>query len=235
MSQIADDDLEALLRDAPVPAAPDLGDLLERELASLAPVKPRRPRRDAMMVMLASLAYGGLLLALLRLRRDLDGLPAAWLVSYAAAWFVGFASLMWIAIVPVRGEMMPRWRAAGIGAAIASVVFMAGGLLLHQSAPNSAYFGLSNLHRGHWCLEIGVATAIVPATLGALVLRGVLPVGSRWAAAGLGAAGGSLGGLVLHLHCPIADGWHLGLVHGGVIVVSALIAAALAPTAKMAP
>jgi hypothetical protein len=232
---MSDDELEALLRDAPMPAPPPMGDLLERELGGLAKVAPRRPRRDAALVLGASLVYAGAFLALLRLRRDCAGLPIAWLVAYASAWFAGFAALTWVAIVPPRGSMMPRWRAAGIGAAIAAIAFVAGGLLLHQGTPESVYYGLENLHRGHWCLEIGVATAVVPATLGAIVLRGVLPVGSRWAAAGLGAAGGSLGGLVLHLHCPIADGWHLGLVHGGVVVVSAVIAAAIAPTARMAP
>src|SRR5262249_44238571 len=146
-----------------------------------------------------------------------------------------FATLMWLAIVPPRGAMMPRWRLAGAGAVVAAVAFVAGGLLLHQGTPQSVYYGLDRFHRGHWCLEIGCATALVPATLGALVLRGVLPVGARWAAAGLGAAGGSLGGLVLHLHCPIADGWHLGLVHGGVVVVSAGLAALIAPRASMTP
>jgi hypothetical protein len=34
---------------------------------------------------------------------------------------------------------------------------------------------------------------------------------------------------VLHLHCPVADGLHVGLVHGGVIAVAALLAAALVP------
>ena len=34
---------------------------------------------------------------------------------------------------------------------------------------------------------------------------------------------------MLHLHCPVANGLHVGLIHGGVIVVAALLAAALAP------
>jgi len=229
-----DYELDELLRDAPLPDPPPLGDLLERELASLGPATPRNPRRDAGLVIGVSLVYAAALLAVLRLRRDLDGLPVGWMIAYSAAWFAGFASLAWIAIVPAPGAMMPRWRMAGVGAAIAATMFIAGGMLLHESTPLSVSYGLANLHRGHWCLEIGVATAIVPATVGALVLRGVLPVGSRWAAAGLGAAGGSLGGLVLHLHCPIADGWHLGIVHGGVVAVSALIAALLAPR-RMSP
>jgi hypothetical protein len=232
---VSERDLDAILADAPLPSAPPLGDALERELASLAPVRARNPRRDVLIVLVASLAYAGVFLAILRLRRDCRELPIAWLVAYASAWFVGFASLLWIAIVPPRGQVMPRWRAAGVGAAIAAVAFIVGGLFLHESGPSSTYYGLARIHHGHWCLEIGVATAIVPAVLGSIVLRGVLPVGARWTAAGLGAAGGSLGGLVLHLHCPIADGWHLGLVHGGVVLVSAAIAALLAPRAKLAP
>ena len=228
-------DVGDLLREAPLPAAPPLGDALERELAALAPAKARNPKRDVAIVLGASLAYAGAWLAILRVRRDCGELPVAWLVAYASAWFASFASLIWIAVVPPRGEMMPRWRVAGIGAFVAAAAFMIGGLLLHQSGPSSVYYGLAKIHHGHWCLEIGIATAIVPAVLGSIVLRGSLPVGARWAAAGLGAAGGSLGGLVLHLHCPIADGWHLGLVHGGVVLVSALIGAALAPRAKLAP
>jgi len=67
--------------------------------------------------------------------------------------------------------------------------------------------------------------------VGAIFLRGTLPVGSRWIAAALGAGGGSLGGLMLHLHCPITDGLHVGVMHGGVVAVAALLAAALVPRA----
>ena len=80
-----------------------------------------------------------------------------------------------------------------------------------------------------------VATAVVPVIIGALCLRGALPVGSRWIAAALGAGGGCLGGLVLHLHCHIADSLHIGLIHGGVVVVAALLAGALAPRATDRP
>ena len=228
-------DLDAILSGAPLPPAPPLGDALERELAGLAPVRARNPRRDVAIVLAASLAYAGAWLALLRVRRDCGELPVAWLVAYASAWFASFASLIWIAVVPAKGAMMPRWRPAGVGAFVAAAAFMIGGLLLDQHGPSSLDYGLAHIHHGHWCLEIGVAIAIVPASLGSIVLRGSLPVGARWAAAALGAAGGSLGGLVLHLHCRIADRWHLGLVHGGVVLVSALIGAALAPRAKLSP
>jgi hypothetical protein len=70
---------------------------------------------------------------------------------------------------------------------------------------------------------------VAPVVVGALLLRGVVPVGARWTAAALGAAGGSVGGLMLHLHCAIANPVHVGLSHGGVVLVSALLAALLAP------
>jgi hypothetical protein len=172
--------------------------------------------------------YGAVLLLLFRMRRDLDGLPIGWVIGVAVTWFAGFGALLWLAIVPRRGAVMPRWRAAGVGAAIASVVFVIGGLLVHEQGPGSMVGGLDEVLRGYKCLELGLATALVPIILGAIALRGAAPVGSRWVAAGLGAAGGSLGGLVLHLHCHISDAWHVGLIHGGVVALSALIAAVLA-------
>ena len=82
------------------------------------------------------------------------------------------------------------------------------GLALHPSGPSSQAYGADRFVHGHTCLELGLATALVPVVIGAIFLRGALPVGSRWIAAALGAGGGCLGGLVLHLHCHIADGLH---------------------------
>jgi DNA-directed RNA polymerase specialized sigma24 family protein len=130
-----------------------------------------------------------------------------------------------------RGQVLPRWRGAGTAALIVAVGFIAFGLLVHPSGPSSLSYGLARFHHGHVCLELGLATAVVPIVLGSIALRGALPIGARPTAAALGAAGGSLGGLVLHLHCPIADALHVGLIHGGVTVVAAALAAALAPRA----
>ena len=208
---------------------PPLGGALEAELSRLAPVAPRRPWRDLARVGCLSLAYAAALVVLLTVRRDLHGLPVWWIAGYGAAWFAGFATLAYLALVPRRGAVMPRWRTTGIAAVIVALGFVTAGLVMHPSAEGSIELGLARVHEGHGCLELGLLTALVPVVLGALALRGALPVGSRWTAAGLGAAGGSLGGLVLHLHCPIADAWHLGLVHGGVVIVAAVLAAALVP------
>ncbi len=114
---------------------------------------------------------------------------------------------------------------------IGSIGFIALGLALHPSGPSSLTLGWEHFGRGAGCLGTGVATALVPVVGGAILLRGALPVGSRLIAAALGAGGGSLGGLVLHMHCRVTDGLHVGLIHGGVVGVAALLAAALVPRA----
>jgi len=220
------DDLAQL----PPPTPPGLSAALEAELAGLAPVATRRPLRQLALLIAASLVYGAGLVAMLAIRRDLHELPMGWLAGVGMMWLAGFVVPV-LATVPRPGAVAPRWRFAGITSVIAALGFIGLGLVLHPSGPSSAQLGWANFGRGHGCLELGLAAALVPVVLGAIFLRGALPVGSRWAAAALGAGGGSLGGLMLHLHCPVTDGLHVGLVHGGVVGVAALLAAAIVPRA----
>ena len=215
----------------PAVAPPPPGAALEAALAAMKPVKTRRPWRDLALVATASLIYGAGLVAVLSLRRDRSELPMMWMAGAAIAWALGFVLPLYLALIPRPGAVMPRWRLAGFAAITCAAAFMLLGLLVHPHGPSSLELGSARFLHGHACMEIGLLTALVPVALGALVLRGSLPVGARWTAAGLGAAGGSLGGLVLHLHCPIADALHLGLVHGGVVVVAALISAFIVPRA----
>jgi hypothetical protein len=221
-------DLDQSLRDLPMPPAPPLGPELAAELARIQPVVTRRPLRDLARVAAVSVVYGAVLLAVFHMHRSPGDPGLGWIIGVALAWLAGFGSLLWLAIVPRRGAVMPRWRAAGVGAVVTSALFVVGGLVLHPRAPLGE-LGMAHVHNGLDCFRLGLFAALIPVVLGALALRGAAPVGARWVAAGLGAAGGSLGGLFLHLHCNANDGWHVGLAHGGVVVVSALLAAALAP------
>ena len=216
------------LRDLAAPEPPALPAALAAELDRHAPVGPRRPRRQLAIAAAVSLAYAAMVLLVVSTRRDLAHLPRVWLVSFALAWLIGFAAPLYLVLVPRAGSMMPRWRLGGALAAVAAVAFVAAGFVFPRSAEGSLQLGLAH---GHACLTIGLATALVPVVLGTLLLRGAAPVGSRWTAAALGAAGGGLGGLVLHFHCSITDGVHVGLIHGGVVACAALLAAALVPRA----
>ena len=226
----ADRSLDALAAQPP-PVPPPLSALLEGELANLVAVAPRRPLRQLAILAIASLVYVGLLLAFMSLRADLGELPRAWIVGAGSAWFLGFGLATYFALVPRAGSMTPRWRAAIVTTAITSVAFIVLGLSVHPDGANSLHYGMPRLIHGHGCLWLGLMTAVVPVVLGAIFLRGAVPVYSRWIAAALGAAGGCLGGLLLHMHCRIADGPHIGIIHGGVVVVAAGLAALLVPRA----
>ncbi|HEU4727894.1 MAG TPA: NrsF family protein [Kofleriaceae bacterium] len=220
------------LPDLPPPTPPPLSAQLEAELAQLSAVAPRRPLRQLALLVGISLIYGAGVLAWLTLRRDLAELPMGWVLGAGLAWLFGFVVPVYLATVPRSGAVMPRWKLAGASAIVGAVGFVALGFAIHPSGPSSAPpLGWEHFARGYGCLEFGLATAIVPVVVGAIFLRGTLPVGSRGIAAALGAGGGSLGGLMLHLHCPITEGLHVGLIHGGVVVVAALLAAALVPRA----
>jgi hypothetical protein len=214
---------------APAIDAPPMPAALEAELAKLVPVAMRRPLRQLAILAAVSLIYAAGLVAVLSMRADMMEVPIGWLVAAGAAWLGGFLVPAYFALVPRAGAMMPRWRVAAAVAVVVSIGFVALGAIVHPSGYHSRQLGWEHFARGHTCLELGLLTAFVPVVLGAIFLRGVLPVGARWTAAGLGAGSGCLGGLMLHLHCPITDAPHVALMHGGVVGVAALLSAALVP------
>jgi hypothetical protein len=225
------DDLDALaeLPALAVPAPPPLPSELEADLAQLAPVAPRRPWRQLAILVAICASYNAAILAMMALRPDLRELPMAWLIGMGVAWVIGFTVPMQLALVPRPGSALPRWRQAGIAAVLAAIGFVVIGLTIHPSGPHSATHVA--LARGYGCLRIGVATSLLPVLVGTLFLRRALPIGSRWIAAALGAGGGSLAGLMLHLHCHMTDAVHVGIMHGGVVGIAALLAAAVVPRA----
>ncbi len=227
MSAPSDDEVARLLAFDAV--APPLSPALEAELTDLAPVSPRRPHRQLALV----LAVTGLvvigLLVILGTRADLQQLPTGWIPGVAVCWTAGIIATGWFALVPRRGSMMPRWRLALLVVVVTSSAFVLLGLLVHPAGPSSMHYGWERFGRGHPCLELGLATALVPVLAGAWFIRGIAPVRSRWIAATVGAIGGCAGGLLLHFYCRIADGPHIGLIHGGVVVCAAVIASLVLP------
>jgi hypothetical protein len=193
-------------------------------------VRTRRPAHELAALTALSLLYAAGLLMALGLRENTPLMPLWWMVAYTVAWLAGFVGSLYLALVPRRGAVLPRWRWAGIAATVACLVFTTGGLLFAAESPSALASLPGNLFRnGRGCLGFGLLTALVPAVLAALLLRRAFPVGSRWVAAAIGAGSGSLGGMMLHFHCPASDPLHLGLVHGGVVVAGALLCALALP------
>jgi hypothetical protein len=170
------------------------------------------------------------MLAMLTTRDDLGELPVAWLAGVAAAWLAGFAVPMYFAMVPAAGAVMPRWKPALLSALVGTVGFVVLGMFPPAGGAHSIP-AIAHVMQGAGCLKMGCATALVPIVAGAILLRGTLPVGSRAIAAAIGAGGGSMGGLMLHLHCSVTDTMHLAVMHGGVVAVAALLSALLVPRA----
>lgn len=211
--------------------APDLSRLLERELAYLVPVTPRRPHRQLGLVATTATIVVALLLLGVGIRADLGELPAVSVLAVALGWMAGGVGAAWFALVPRRGAVMPSatrgaWLALGI-----SCAFVGLGLIAHPAGPSSLDYGWTRLPAGLGCLELGLATACPPLLVGAWFARGTAPIGSASVAAALGAAAGCAGGFLLHFSCRIADGPHVGLVHGGVVGCTAMLAALVLPRA----
>ncbi len=217
------DDLAAQLDFELVP--PPMSSSFEAELSALRPVATRRPHRQVAIFLCVVGAVVGVALGVLGARADLSELPTGWVPVVASLWIVGIAAAAWVSLVPRAGSVMPRWRVAGLIALATSAVYVLLGLAVHPAGPSSLHYGWERFARGHGCLELGLATAVLPAVIGTVFLRGTAPVRARWIAAAIGAASGCGGGLLLHFYCKIADGPHIGLIHGGVVGCAAILSA----------
>lgn len=213
-----------------LPSPPPMSAALDAELAQLRPVRPRRPVRDALLLFGFVLAIAGGMLAMMEVREDLHELPLGWLVLMSAAWLLGFAVPAWLVLVPRRGQVIARWRGAAWAGGASAVLFVSTGFAIHPSGPSSVAHLDAPLH-SYGCFQVGMVAALLPALLAATLVRGAFPVGSRWAAAAIGASSGALGGMMLHFHCSVTDPIHVGVMHGGVVVAAALLSALVVPTA----
>lgn len=212
---------------------PPMSDQLRRELDDLRPVSTRHPRRRIALAVVAAGLWVGGLLSLVGTRPDLAALPRPWLISYVGAWAASFVILAWGTQVPRRGHMMPRSGLFGRLGVAAGLGFIAVGLAAARSVPELSFTYEPTpgniLAHSYYCVVVGTIVASMPIVLLGLMLRGTSPSGTGWLGMAAGAAGGSLGGLLLHMHCPISNATHLGFVHGGVVLLAGGLGALVVP------
>jgi len=214
--------------DAPPPAPS--AELL-RAVEGSKPVRTRTRFGAALVVSLVGLVAPAIALVHGPLRRDLAGLPVAWVIAAAALWGAAFALSLVAALVPRRGDVLPAPSRASLVSTAAMAVVALFALFATVDVP-----GLSMLpaDRG-WTLFdscvhcIGTVAKIAAVVLiaGLIALRRLVPVGGSRVGMALGAAGGALGGLLLVFICPFATTAHVVLGHVVGMVLAAIAGAVL--------
>jgi len=230
--QPSSDDPTSGLPAAPFTPPPPSGRLMAA-MQDMRPVRTRSRFGAFTVAGLAGLAVAGLVLARHTLRPDLSALPTGWIVAAAALWTAAFALPLRAALVPARGEVLPApatGQRAGLGALLALVVFTLCASVEAPGAslrPSDLHMSLltSVVHCGSFALLMSLPSVLV----GLAALRRLAPVGGARIGLALGAAGGALGGLVLHFICPIANAGHVLLGHVGGMAVAAMLAALALP------
>jgi hypothetical protein len=164
-------------------------------------------------------------------RQDLGAVPVLPLALYTLACLASFGVSLGVALVPASGGVLPSGDRSAALSVVVMLVTVPLGLVVGVHAGGEAPALVMHGHR-FWpralaCVASGLGVALVPATLGVLALRKVIPLGAWRHALAVGAASGVLAGLTLELHCPISSVTHVGLAHGSVMVVPALLLALL--------
>ena len=199
----------------------DPHDLIAALVADLRPTAPLR-QRDGMLRALAALALGAAgIIALFGMRADLSaGHPDPAFVLSSAVFLVlaiGASGLTVDLARPFVGSHRTGWGWAAIMAVIlplCAVVLVAADWLDGSTARLQA--------GGVHCLEYGLTSGLLTAAVLTAWLRRGAP--SLLARAGMlaGIAAGSAGAFAVSLFCPENDLVHIGLWHGGGVILSAL-------------
>ncbi len=213
----------------PPPPSPELLNAIQ----GMAPVHTRARFGALAAVALVGLVAPALVLTRHAYRPDLAALPRGWVIAAAALWSAAFVSALTAALVPRREDVLPApGRASRVGGAALAVLFV---FALAASVqvpgvslrPEDAHMTLlrSCVHCASFVLEIAVPILLV----GLFTLRRLVPVGRARIGMALGAAGGALGGFVLHFICPLAGTAHVVLGHVGGTILAAIAGALLLP------
>jgi hypothetical protein len=219
----------------PVPSqrpAPRPGVALLDALKQAEPVRTRAPYRTVAIVALAALAYPIYVVTQFPLRKDLSALPMGWFIPVALLWLAGFILPLTLALLPVRGQVLPNEGRAGRVAIVFAVALTLVGLFTID-APGRTLMP-ANTWDDFWhywwhCIFFGMRIVLPALVAGTVALARVMLVGAARLGAAIGAAGGALTGLTLHGLCPIGGVLHAMFAHGGAVVIGALLGALMFP------
>jgi hypothetical protein len=213
--------------------APAPSNALLNAVQGMKPVRTRTRFGAIAAVALLGLIWPAVVLTHHAYRPDLGALPLGWVIGAAALWGAAFVLSLTAALVPRRGDVLPApGRASRVGGVALAGLFA---FALAASAqvrgvslrPEDAHMTLAQscVHCASFVLEIAVPFLL----LGLFTLRRLVPMGRARIGMALGAAGGAMGGFVLHFICPLAGTAHVVLGHVGGTLLAAAAGAALLP------
>jgi hypothetical protein len=221
----------SVLRDVAPP--PPASAALRASIDAMKPVRTRVPLRTLLVVMAAACAYPVSAVAIYPLRQDLSALPAAWLIAVALVWLAGLSIPLALALLPGKRQVLPNAARAARVAVLAALTLVLTGLLFTVDAP-----GVTILPETRWagflplwwhCVSFSLKATVPMLLVAAIALRRMTVVNLSYLGAAVGAAGGALSGLTLHGLCPYGGAAHVGLAHGGGVVIGAALGALWLP------
>ncbi len=167
-------------------------------------------------------------------REDLASLPPTWFYAVLAAWLLAFLAPLAVALVPRRGSVLADSGRAALLALVIPAAVTAMSIWLRVDGPQTVIPTPDNALRYiASCILGGLEMAAIPLIISIVALyRAALPSHTRWLGAAVGAANGSLAGLMLHVHCPIGGPVHVAVGHAGASIVGAIVGAIVVPTVR---
>ena len=226
------DDLpELALLQSRVP--PPMSTSLLESVRGIRPVRTRVPLRTLLAVAAAAFVFPLAAIAVYPLRADLDALPPLWFASVALVWLAGFVLPLTFAIVPRPQQVLPDSTRAARTALLACLTLTLMGLVFTFDAPGATILPKSTwngfAHLWWHCISFSLKVSLPAIVVAGFVLRWVVVTSAWRVGAAIGAAAGSLSGLALHGLCPYGGAVHVGLAHGGGVVIGAILGALWLP------
>ncbi|MDE2561332.1 MAG: DUF1109 domain-containing protein [Sphingomonadales bacterium] len=200
----------------------DTDALIGELVGNLQPVRPMKFSTGLGLTLAGLVAMLAIVGAILGLRPDvLTGDPSPIFVLASGLFFLlGLAASVTVVTMgrPRVGSDHDGWKWAAAMTALLPLAAIVSGIERSQ-------FGLTGAAAasGMDCLTMGIAFGL--ATFGVLVmwLRKGAPTSPERAGLLAGVAAGSFGIFAFSFHCPLNDIVHIGIWHGGAVVISALI------------
>lgn len=233
MTDVDTRELDALRAlQAAAPPAPPSPALLGA-VKDMRPVRTRVPLRTLLVVAAAAAVYPTVAVALYPLRRDLRALPPLWFAAVAVVWLAGFVLPLAAGLLPRAGQVLPDGARARRAAVLASLTLVLTGLLFTVDVPGVTILPATpwaGFRRLWWhCASFSLKVTIPAVVVASLLLRRLAAARLGYLGAAVGAAAGSLSGLTLHGLCPFGGALHVGLAHGGGVVIGAVLGALWLP------